>query len=84
LCPPPFLADGDILQHIWARHPAFDILVPSRSGDRHASQGSSDTTTSHETDGDILQHIQAHIPPFNAVHGEWRGMAAAVETPPGI
>jgi hypothetical protein len=65
--------DGDILQHIRAHHPAFDILTPSRSGDEHASLGSSDTATSLGTDGDILQHIRTHVPPSNAVHGESLG-----------
>jgi hypothetical protein len=65
--------DGDILQHIRAHHPAFDILAPSRSGDEHASLGSSDTATSLRTDGDILRHIWAHVPPSNAVHGESLG-----------
>jgi hypothetical protein len=62
--------NGNILQHIRGHHPAFDILAPSRSGDRHASLGSSDTTTSLGTDGDILQHIRANVPPSNG--GEWR------------
>jgi hypothetical protein len=55
--------DVDILQHIRAHHLAFYILAPSRSGDGHASLGSSDMTTSLGTDGDILQHIRAHVPP---------------------
>jgi hypothetical protein len=69
----PFIipwTDGNILQHIRAHHPAFNILAPSRSGDGHTSLGSSDTMTSLGTDGDILQHIWAHVPPSNG--GEWR------------
>jgi hypothetical protein len=57
----------------------------TKSGDGHASPRSPDTTTSLKADGET-QHIRTHVPPFNAVHGEkpWRGMAAAVKTPPGI
>jgi hypothetical protein len=58
----------------------------TKSGDKHASPRSPDTTTSIRIDGDILQHIRAHVPSSNAIHGEesLEGNDGSGGTPPDI
>ena len=58
----------------------------TKSGDRHASPSSLDTATSIETDGDTYNNsgpMYHHLTPSMG-RKPWRGMAAAVETPPDI
>ncbi|CAD6224157.1 unnamed protein product [Miscanthus lutarioriparius] len=58
----------------------------TKSGDEHASPRSPDTTTSLETDSDTYNTSGPTYPHSTPSTGRkpWRGMVAAVETPPGI